>query len=338
MRITRETLLKIARDTVADRVRSDHSIAAIYLVGSLLDEDPLLGGTTDIDLVIIHDRDQQAVREVVRLSSEITLDIAHHIQSDYSHPRHLRANPWIGPALFQMRTVLHDTQHWLEFTQASACAQFNRPENVLDRARQPAEAARQAWLKLQSNPQPASEAVPGMVWIYLKSLELAANAISSLSGAPLTERRFLLGFTARATQVNKPGLAIGLTSLLGADLANPDLLQSWLPVWAEAYRAASVLPAAPLRLHPDRRLYYERGMTALLAGKQPLAAIWPLLRTWTLASSILPNGSPHLTSWLEACHQLHLGPEDMPERISALDAYLDTVEETLDAWAKTNGV
>jgi hypothetical protein len=338
MRITRETLLKIARDTVAERVRSDHSIAAIYLVGSLLNEDPLLGGTTDIDLVIIHDRNQPAEREIVRLSSEISLDIAHHNQADYGHPRHLRANPWIGPALFQMRTVLHDTQHWLEFTQASACAQFNRPENVLERASQPAGAARQAWLKLQTGPQTADESFPGLILTYLKSIELAANAIASLSGAPLTERRFLLGYPVRAAEVNKPGLAIGLAGLLGADLASPDILQAWLPAWSEAYRAASILPTAPLRLHPDRRLYYERGMTALLAGEQPLAAIWPLLRTWTLACSSLPSGSPHLLPWLDACHQLRLGVEDMPERISALDAYLDTVEETLDSWARANGV
>jgi hypothetical protein len=44
MRITTETLLKIARDTVAQRTRSDRSLLAIYLTGSLLESEPLLGG------------------------------------------------------------------------------------------------------------------------------------------------------------------------------------------------------------------------------------------------------------------------------------------------------
>ena len=45
MRITRDTLLKIARDTVDSRTRQDRTIMAVYLSGSLLENDFQLGGT-----------------------------------------------------------------------------------------------------------------------------------------------------------------------------------------------------------------------------------------------------------------------------------------------------
>ena len=54
MRINRQTLLRIANDTVAQRVRQERGILSAYLCGSLLGDDYLLGGCTDIDLVFIH--------------------------------------------------------------------------------------------------------------------------------------------------------------------------------------------------------------------------------------------------------------------------------------------
>ena len=44
MRITREMLLKSARDTVTVRIKTEKDLVAAYLVGSVLGEDPLLGG------------------------------------------------------------------------------------------------------------------------------------------------------------------------------------------------------------------------------------------------------------------------------------------------------
>jgi hypothetical protein len=52
----------------------------------------------------------------------------------------------------------------------------------------------------------------------------------------------------------------------------------------------------------------------------------------------LPAAAPHLDAWLDACHQLKLDPDRFDEKLSALDAYLDNIEETLDAWARLNGV
>lgn len=334
MRITRETLLKASRDAVSQRVRSDRGIIAVYVVGSLLSDNPLLGGTTDIDLVFIHDSEPLQPREITRLSNDVTLDIAHHCQADYNHPRHLRLQPWIGPAISRSRIVFHDTQHWFEFTQASVSAQFNRPENVIARSRQQSEAARQQWQAISAGPRNHQE----NLMAYLKAIELGVNAIASLSGPPLTERRFLLHFPERALSIGKPGLASGLLGLLGAEHVEPDQIRAWLPFWMAANQALEGLEGIPLRLHPYRRPYYERAFSALLAGDQPAVVLWPMLRTWTLAINCLPVGTVHQAPWQEACQLLHLGPDHIDERLSALDAYLDTIEEILDGWANQNGV
>ena len=78
------------------------------------------------------------------------------------------------------------------------------------RARPLAEKARQTWMRLQAGDRGAVEGFS----LYLDALESAANAIASLTGAPLSERRFLIEFSARAQAVDQPGLAAGLTGLL----------------------------------------------------------------------------------------------------------------------------
>ena len=133
MRITRETLLNIARDTAAQRTRSDRNILGVYLYGSLLEEEFLLGGTADIDLVFIHMDTAETSREIVPLTDEVHLDIAHHYERDYRQARQLRVNPWLGPAINECQ-ALYDPQHFLDFTQAGVRGQFERLDNVYQRA------------------------------------------------------------------------------------------------------------------------------------------------------------------------------------------------------------
>ena len=51
MRITRDILLNQARENAAKLAQKDRGMICIYLAGSLLREDPLIGGITDIDLI-----------------------------------------------------------------------------------------------------------------------------------------------------------------------------------------------------------------------------------------------------------------------------------------------
>jgi hypothetical protein len=332
MRITREVLLKLARDTVNRRVSEERDLLAVYLCGSLLEEEFLLGGATDIDLVFIHADKVSAPREISRLTDEVHLDIAHHEDREYRQTRRLRVHPWLGPALNGC-TVMYDPQHFMDFTQASVRGQFDRPDYVLQRSRKQMEIARQIWLSYQSE---TVEAGPQAVEGYLRAVAHAANAVASLSGPPLTERRFVLKVPARAAAIGRPGLYAGLLGLLGAPNADPDLLGSWIPLWDEAFQAVSP-QLAPPRLHPDRRLYYLDAFDAILNSLQPEAVLYPFLRTWTLAVGLLPADSSDRSAWRQGTVRFGIGGDAFFERVAALDAYLDLVEETLEVWARQNG-
>jgi hypothetical protein len=332
MRITRDTLLKIAQDTVSRQVRANREILAAYLCGSVLNDEFLLGGTADIDLVFVHNDQPPEPREIIRLSDEAHLDIAHHYEREYRQPRHLRADPWLGPTLNACK-ALYDPRHFLDFTQASVRSQFDRPDTVLQRARSSAGRSRQIWTDLQMLPgEPGAKEFNS----YLRAIGHVANAITGLNGPPLTERRFLLGFPARAAALNRPGLYAGLLGLLGAPNISTDTLWGWLAMWQTAYHT---LPAekTPPRLHLDRSAYYHKAFEALLSNPQPQAVLWPLLRTWSLAASLLPPQSDEFRDWHEAVTQAGLLGPNFAERLEALDAYLDLVDETLEEWARANG-
>lgn len=332
MRITRDTLLKIVRDTVSRRSQGDRGIMAVYLCGSLLGDGFLLGGAADIDLVAIHSNTPAVDREVVALSEDVNLDFCHHLHRDYRNPRQLRVHPWLGPTLYSC-DVLYDPQHFLDFTQASVRGQFYLPEHVMQRARPQAEHSRQMWNEFYTT-RPDPE--PAVLSKYLRSLDHAANSIGSLSDGPMTERRFLIHYRQRAEAAGKPGLFAGFLGLIGGGQAAAETMEGWMPAWQEAYSAAAA-DGLVHRLHPARLNYYRQGILALLHGEEPKLALWPLLRTWTHAMSSLPQESEHRAAWTLAMEELGLGKDGFQEKVQALDAYLDLVEETLEAWAAENG-
>jgi hypothetical protein len=189
------------------------------------------------------------------------------------------------------------------------------------------------WFSLHEG---ASEAGIAEVDLYLRAVEHAVNAIASLSGPPLTERRLLLNFPRRAEAAGRPGLYPGLLGLLGAPNADPMALRAWLDDWRIAYEA---IPAgeAPPRLHPDRCLYYLRAFEKVAGGEAAQDILWPLLRTWTGVVQRLSPEHAAWAGWRAALEQLGLLGNGFPERVAALDAYLDSVEETLEEWARANG-
>lgn len=332
MRITRDTLLKIVRDTVSRRTQSDRGIMGVYLTGSLLGEDFLLGGAADIDLVAIHADEPHTEREIVSLSEDVNLDFCHHLHREYRNPRQLRVHPWLGPTLFSCE-VLYDPQHFLDFTQASVRGQFDTPEHVMQRARPQAEHSRQMWTEFYTT-QPDPE--PAVLSKYLRSLDHAANSIGSLSQGPMTERRFLIMYRQRAEAAGRPGLYPGFLGLIGGNQVDAQTMEGWLPDWEAAYSAAAKNGKVG-RLHPVRLGYYRRGIMALLKSGEPKTALWPLLRTWTHAITDLPQDSGHRAVWTQAMEVLGLGKDGFQEKVQAEDAYLDLVEETLEKWAEENG-
>ncbi len=221
----------------------------------------------------------------------------------------------------------------MDFTQASVRGQFERPDHILERARPQLEHARQIWVEL-SERLASGQAGPQDVGMYLKAIEHAANAVASLSGPPLTERRFLLGFPERAAAVKRPGLYPGLLGMLGAPRVSQETMRIWLPQWENLLDG---LPETkrPARLHPARRSYYLHAFRSILDGEHPQAVLWPLLRTWTQAARSLPPEHILLEGWIGLLPGAGLaGAMHFPNVWQALDAFLDMVDETLDSWAR----
>lgn len=333
MRITQDLLLKNAEETVTERCQMDKDILAAYLCGSVLDEDAVLGGTADIDLVFIHDSERED-REVLRLTSDVHLDIQHHPKKQYEEPRALRQQPWRGFTLYAARSM-YDPEHFLDLAQAAVRGLFDSTDNTYARAYALLQRARHTWMEFH-NSEPSYG--PQQVWEYLTALENAANAVACLSGPPLVQRRLLLHFPARAEAMRQPGLYAGLLGLLGVGEKTAEDLRAWLPAWKEAYHAVSAMKETPLALHADRQGYYARAIEAMLDSEQAHNAAWPLLHTWAHMALHLPGKSAEYGAWQGTFEGLALTGEDFKQRLAGLDAYLDGIEEMFDGLRQDWGV
>ena len=331
MRLMLESMIQIAKEAAIQRAESNGDIVAAYLTGSLLDNDPFLGGSADIDLVFVHAQETRLRREIVSLTPEIHLDIKHNPRREYNHPRELRIHPWLGPEMYDP-LLLYETEHFFKFVQAGLRDKFHEPVNTLLRSRRNAEHARQMCNGLQF----PAETGPALVLKYLKAVNHAANAIAILNGAPLAERRFLLQFPARAEAAGRPALSAGLLALLGAQNMDSFPLAGFLPEWGTAFLEAAGIPGVEARIHPARLGYYKKAFESLLGGENPQAILWPFIQTWSLAVAVLP--STKQVAWKSACQQLGLFGDDFKERLQELDHYLDSIEELLDKMAAANGV
>jgi hypothetical protein len=326
MRITRETLLRIAKETAQKRTLSDPSLVAIYLTGSLLTPDPFLGGAADVDLVIVHEEPFTVRREIVPLTPDVHLDIVHAARSEYANPKELRIHSTLGPELYNPMW-LYGSQHFLEFVQAAVRTKFHDPANVLERSRRNSQEARRLWLEMQATP---STGLAGMQ-TYLLAVGNAADTISVLTGGPLAERRFLLDFPARAEAVGKPGMTAAVLGLLGAANLDAPLLSDLLPEWEKAFTDAAGRPLVHASISVPRLAYYKRAFQSMLDTGTPQMVTWPLLHTWTLAVQVLPL--PHQEKWTAFCEQLGMTGDRFAGKMEGLDHFLDMIEEMLEGMA-----
>ena len=150
MRVTRESLIRIAKQTTQERAYNDETIVGAYLTGSLVSAgDPMLGGTTDIDLVLVHARRPEAAREIVKLTPDFHLDIRHRERKEFTAAAELRTDPMLGWELYDP-LVLYQREKFFDFMQAGLRAgfEFGAPELVLTRCRALYAAARKTWFEL----------------------------------------------------------------------------------------------------------------------------------------------------------------------------------------------
>lgn len=336
MRVTRESLIRIAKETAQERAYNDAGIIAAYLTGSLANDelDPMLGGAADIDIIFVHKDEPKHRREFVKLTPDFHVDISHRAKAEFKRPRELRLDPWLGWEMYDPM-LLYERERFFEFVQAGlrAGSEFNAPAPALQRSRSLLSHGRQIWRDLLET---GDAVAPGDVAQYMKSLYHAVNAVAELSGPPLQERRLMLEFASRAETAGRPGMDAALVGLMGASSLEPSVIQSWLPEWKLAFEAASESSRVDSRIHPTRVNYYEKAIRAMLEGEKPRAALWSLLQTWTLAVDVLPDHA--LDSWRAACAQLGLTAAGMEERVNGLDYFLDEVEALLDELAGQYGL
>jgi hypothetical protein len=337
MRVTRESLIRIARQTSQERAYNDETIVGAYLTGSLLSgADPMLGGTTDIDLVLVHIKLPGPAREIVKLTPDFHLDIRHRQRSEFSAPRELRADPMLGWEMYDPM-LLYQREKFFEFIQAGLRAgfEFGAPQLVLTRCRALHDLARRAWFAL--NDIEGDRAGHPEVELYLAAVCDAANAVAELSGGPLAERRLLSDFPGRAQAAQRPEFAAALFNLLGASQIDADVLDNWLDPWKiEFLSAAERGGRVDARVHAARLNYYEKAIRHMLEGETPLSGLWPLISTWTLAAGVLFE--PHGGGWVEACNRLGLLGQPLEEKVAALDGFLDEIEARLDEVAQSHGL
>lgn len=329
MQANQEILYKLAREYIARKTRSSNDLVSVYMTGSVLRGEPLLGGTTDIDLVMVHKEHPALEREVRRVSNEVSFDIQHHHQSFYAFHRRLRLNPWLGEALCSHDSVLYDTGHWFDYIQAGVSSQYNSPENTYRRALAFAEKSRQEWFELD-DPQE----IPFSAWVdlYFEAVYAAANAVATLSGPALTTRRLFLEFPGRAENIGQLSLAGDLFRLICADFGKTDLYKTWRPVWEEAMNAVSKHPHCPPELSAARKAYFLSAADAIAEGGSAHAAFWPMLESWRGAIQVLAGEGDYETRWHQFLAELDFREETKAQKSSQLDAFIDAGENVLADW------
>ncbi len=329
MRITRDILLKQAKDFTDKRLAPDRNVTAAFLIGSLRPEETPLSPILDIDLLVIYNGEPPRTREIVKLSNEIHLDVMYENAKTYAQPRELRGDPWRGWQMWDPH-LLHQKGRFFEYTQSIVRAQFDDPENILKRCRAFSVPARQAWSEMVFDPETASPLK------ILAAAGNAANALATLAGPPLPERSLFSNFPARAAALGLPEMTGKLLATITGSL-DANLIRQALPAWEACFKAATRAPL-DLRIHATRLEYYRNAIESQLKGEMPAAAFWPLLHTWALSMQSGMSSPAEQDAWEGFLRQIGLDPATAGERVEALDTFLDMLEETLEQAAAESGL
>jgi hypothetical protein len=321
MRFTPEILRKHAQVLVDKETKSNRSILAAYLRGSLLYGSPLIGGAGDIDLVFIHNAPPLNEHQIIRITPEIHFDIEHHDELIYRTPRELRLDPWLGPTL-RDAVPLHDPRHLLDYTQAGVRSNYAFPENIQARSKPLLENARQFWMDRQiSPPLQITAEIPA----FLSALEAAINAVAIISGPPLATRRLGLSFADRAAAVDAPGLNIAFQHLMGGITLPEETMVGWIDAWEKSIAILKAESSSPPLL-VEREIYFKNALVDTVKRSKPADALWPLIVTWTKIISTLPERTDLQLPWIKALTTLGFAGKDYSVRLAAFDSFLELCE------------
>lgn len=328
MIITPERLLALAREEVKRRADAQR-VRCAFVTGSTVTDDPLLGGTADVDTVLIYRDHPLHERELVRLSQDVHLDLYHYADRNLAPPRNLRTDPLLGPAIATGVSAF-DPEHHFDWLQAGVRAHYRRPDHRMARSMTRLDRARNTRQKLDQF---------GARWpqMFAHAAFDAANAGASLTDESASGRRAVLRLRQALISAERGDLFAGFIKLLGLDISATWDLPQWLSAWAKAYDAA--LRRDDNRILSEvRRDYYLRGYQALADADQPQAVVYGLISTWPLEG---PNGDASGGSeqggWQEFVDSIGLDLHQPEQHAHQLEAYLDEVELYLETWGEQHG-
>ncbi len=331
MAINKERLIKLTESFLGKRLRTDHSIICAYLTGSMLSEDPFINGTADVDIVMVHNHSPAAVREIVPLSAEVTLDIHHLDQAYFSPSKKVRKDPWVGSSLCFDPVVLYGAGHWFEFAQASVEANFFAPEYVMYRSRLFSNEARTL---LSSLGAIAANGTSAYCSAYLKIVENSCNAIACLSKMPLTDRVMMRQFKPLAETVGAADLTADLYDLMLGQTDPSLYYEYFFNSWQYYLTYFGNSPFSNQKMQSSRLPYYTAAVSAYW-NEHLISSLWIMAKTWSsVARALQLDGNEYYEA---LCTMLEIHPRSCPQRSSQLEAFLEKVEEVQAAWGAEQG-
>lgn len=334
MKVTRKMLLETARNYVKEQTFNDPDIACVFLVGSLMGDDPFLGESTDIDLIFIHNTEPALSHEIYSLGDDFLFDNLHYSRRVFNQPKEIRQDPWLGCLFCDAPIVLYDSYHYYDFLRAGIYSDFFSPTNIYTRSQFFYKKARDRWMEMQHQ---TDEFSADLVYDYLLTLYDAANCIACLVGKPLPERRFLSGLESVTTYLGRPGLASGMRDLYGINDYTSFPWQEYLQHMSDAVTALSEKPYCPPQYSPNRFHYYQQAVSFYQMDRADEAA-WVLFWVWTNVIHTLPKRAPEVKDWKILCEHLNFTKESFPLHLQQLDSYLEAVDTTSTEWQKVSGL
>jgi hypothetical protein len=337
--IEQNVLMRLAREYADRKIKEIPSLRAIVLAGSVARGEPALGDAVDIDILLIDDHIPDPAYEVVRLSENVFIDATFVRVAELADRKALRMHHYLAPALNDA-LILHDPRHYFDILQASVRAPYNKPDNIYARARSaltPAQRIVDRFTLWREDP-PADGPSADDLNDLRQALYLIAQSIILLSGQPgdaVGGRKFMVRFEAASRQHNTDLYPLFLETLGIANLP-VNTLESLLPDWLAAYKAANQQGNANALIHSYKRGYYERGFKALAAEGHALNTLW--LFEHTLAACV-QGQNPAPAVW--GTYLQTTGKADTKgfiERIRQAENLTSLADETLNGWAKRENV
>jgi len=319
MRITTEILVNIAHDYVKKQLTSGEDLIAAYLTGSILSNNFLIGGKTDIDIILIKDIEFET-RETIKLSHDIHLDVVNHPKKFYQPPKLVRTHPFLGSAINSCLT-LYDDNHFIDFTQAGVRSGFDSYENRFERSFPLLTEARKNWLSLEMKDEIEILIDTKLYFSCLKSL---SQAFAINNNHPISIRNFVPHLRRISEEVSFPALPIGLIGLSGGNLLDKKLLKVWIIEWKQFFIQVSKEPEVPAQFQLAKIDYYHSAIDELIKTESPMDGLWILINTWMEAQITFPNITSNLLPNLEI---MGFSNESFPQKLKGLDALLDLIEE-----------